>query len=331
MNHKQRIPLEKIDLEAHVSTKKYAELAGNIFPPHTQLSPRRLGPNSGARTPFRDRIGGRMVDVKKERLDDMNATGVTMQVLSQQPACERLDAKIGPAVSKAVNDALAQIVEEQPDRFTAFAALAPQNPGEAADELKRAVKELNLKGWATVSNIAGTYLDNKKYWEILETAEKLGVPIYLHPAIPAIPQLREYPGMAGPAFGFTFETAMVIVRLIYSGVFEKYPRLIFMLGHLGEAMPFLLDRMDSKANLKLPKKPSDYFKNNVYVTTSGVFSQPALMCTYQVMGADRMLFATDYPHEDTTKAVQRIEMLPISQDDKEQIFHRTAQSLLHLR
>jgi len=330
--------LDRIDLETHFYTKEYVKtLISNRNYPRLEenkgLAGYRLWYNADVWQRHDDVLMDKLLDVTEKRLNAMNATGVTMQALSlSAPGCEEFDVPTGTALSKKANDELAKIVEKQPDKFIGFAALAPQNPGEAADELERAVKELGLKGWKTHSNIRGTYLDDEKYWVILDKAERLDIPIYLHPTIPAITQLRKY-GMtlAGASFGFTFETAMCMMRLIFGGVFEKYHRLKFILGHLGETIPFLLNRIDSKTYIKLPKKPSDYFKNNVFVTTSGVFSQSALICTYEVMGADMMLFATDYPYEDIKESEKRIEALPISVDHKEKIYHINAQRLLQLR
>ena len=155
------------------------------------------------------------------------------------------------------------------------------------------------------------------------------MPIYVHPTVPAIAQLRGYGfPLAGAPFGFGLETALCMMRLIYSGVFDRYPTLKIILGHLGEGLPFLMKRIDwayvrpfdPQARPKLLKKPSEYLKNNVFVTTSGNYFQPAFMCTYEAMGIDKILLGTDYPYEDPEECIQFLEGLPLSQKDKEKIF-----------
>jgi predicted TIM-barrel fold metal-dependent hydrolase len=217
-----------------------------------------------------------------------------------------------------------------------YAALAPKNPARAADELERSVKELDFKGWNTHSNYGDSYLDDEKYWPILEKADKLGVPIYIHPTVPAIPQVRGYGfALAGAAFGFGLETALCMMRLIYSGVFDRYPNLKIILGHLGEGLPFLLRRIDwayirpfhPRARPNLAKKPSQYFKSNVFVTTSGNYFTPAFMCTYEALGIDKILLGTDYPYEDPDECLQFLEGLPLSKEEKDKIYFINAGQL----
>jgi len=340
--------MEIVDFEAHFYTKEYVEtlLKNKWYPKYKRDRKAHvhwLWYISDVQEPHTELLLKRLLDVKEKRLKDMNKAGVKVQVLSlSAPGCEQFDATVGTRLAKKVNDELSMIVEKNPDRFVGLATLAPQDPGEAADELERAVKTLGLKGWKTHSNIRGTYLDDKKYWVILEKAEKLGVPIFLHPTVPRIRELRKTYGyiLAGPAFGFTFEAALCIMRLILSGVFDKYPNLKFVLGHLGEAMPFLLNRLDfpfvrpwvtQNVNIKLSKKPSEYFKNNVFIGTSGEFHNSALICAIQTIGYGKVLFASDYPYEDLRKAVKRIEALPFSEEEKAKIYYLNAKEILNIR
>jgi len=341
---KREKAIEKIDLEAHFYTKEYVKtlLDSREFPrfeENKQIGTRRLWYSSDVSQPFGDTRLNKLLDLDKERLKDMKTIGVTMQVLSlSAPGLEQFKGSTGKILSKKINDELSKTVEKYPDKFIGFAALAPQNPGEAADELERAVKELGLKGWLTHSNIGGTYLDDPKYWVLLDKAERLDVPVYLHPTVSAISELRTYGfALAGPLLGFGLETAMCMMRLILSGVFDRYPKLTFILGHLGETIPFLLNRIDfgytmaeSEIKIKLVKKPSTYFRDNVFICTSGDFEKPVYMCTHQITGADKMLFATDYPYEDLKESGQRIEALPLSKDHREKIYCLNAQKLLHL-
>ncbi len=199
------------------------------------------------------------------------------------------------------------------------------------------MKSLGLKGWKTHSNYGDTYLDNKKYWPILEVAEKLDVPIFLHPAVPLMPELRVYGfAMGGAAFGFGFDTALCMMRLVFGGVFDRFPRLKVIIGHLGEGLPFLVQRVDfayvrpwidSDARPPLKKKPSDYLKENMFVGTSGNYLVPAFMCTHQALGVDRIVLATDYPYEDSDECIRFVEGMPIPAEDKLKIYYQNASQL----
>ncbi len=337
------LEVRKVDVEAHFFTNEYVKAlyTNKGYPRYDgQAGTRRLWFTSDSYEPHGDFLFNKLLDLEDGRLKDMDTTGIDVQVLSlSSPGLEQLDASVGVALAKSCNDELSKVVKNHPDRFIGLAALAPKRPSEAADELQRAVKDLGLRGWKTQSNYGDSYLDAKKYWPILSMAEKLDVPIFLHPVIPAIDELRTYGyALAGPPFGFGFETAMCMMRLMVSGVLDKYPKLKIILGHLGEGMPFNLSRMDFMhlrpwlvGVSKSMKKPSEYFKNNIWVNTSGNFHQPAVTCTYQALGADRMLFGADYPYEDMTKAVQNIEESLISEEDKEKIYYINSKKLLRFQ
>jgi len=335
--------MKRIDFEAHFVTEAYVKAMeeNQGYPRYIvdkQTKNRRLWYTSDVGEPLGDILLNKLLDLGEERLKNMDAAGIDVQVLSlTSPGVEQFEAAMGSDLAKNANDALSEVIRQYPDRFTGFAALAPKNPEEAADELERTVKELDLKGWKTHSNYGDSYLDDEQYWPILERAEKLDVPIYLHPTVPAIPQLRKYGfALAGAPFGFGVETAICMMRLIYSGVFDRYPGLKIMLGHLGEGMPFLAQRIDfayvrpwfdPDARPDLEKKPSEYLRENVFITTSGNYLQPAFMCTYEAMGIERILLATDYPYEDSGECMQFLEGLPISQEDKDKIYSLNANRL----
>ncbi len=328
--------MKRIDFEAHFITQEYVGrlLANEGYPRFVedkQTKARLLYCFPDTPEPLPNIIINKLLDVGEGRLQDMNAAGVDIQVLSlASPGVELFDATTGTELARKMNDALAAILQKHPNRFMGFASLAPKLPGAAADELERAVKELGLKGWKTNSNFGDSYLDDEQYWPILARAEKLGVPIYLHPATPAILQMRKYGfQLAGPLFGFGAETLLCLMRLILSGVFDKFAGLKIILGHLGEGLPFILERIDffhgkpfsvPGAKSKISKRPSEYVKNNVLVTTSGNYFQPAFMCTYQALGIDRILLATDYPYEDSKECIRFLEGLVLSQKDKDQIY-----------
>ncbi|MEM2465482.1 MAG: amidohydrolase family protein [Candidatus Bathyarchaeia archaeon] len=334
----------KIDIEAHFYTKEYIKtLRRNEGYPKfiwdEETKTYWLWYTAEVSRSHRDIFLEKILDVGELRVREMDEAGVIKQVLSlSTPGVEQLETSVAVRLARETNDFLSKVVEKYPERFDGFAALAPQDPGEAADELERAVKDLGLKGWKTHSNFGNTYIDNKRYWPILEKAEKLGVPIYLHPTVPAIPQLREYGfPLAAAAFGFGVETAMCVMRLIFSGALDKYPRLKIILGHLGEGLPFIFRRIDypflkptlsNEEKPKIAKKPSEYIRNNIYVTTSGNYHEPAFLCTYWTLGIDRILFATDYPYEDLKECIMFIEKIPITLEEKEKIYYKNAASLI---
>lgn len=289
------------------------------------------------------RVISKIFDLGEGRLRMMDEAGIDMSVLSySNPGVEMIDASTGTTWAKKINDELYKVIKKYPKRFAGLASLAYQSPVAAANELERAVKELGLKGAKINSHINGEYLDDQKYWIIFEKAEKLGVPLYLHPKMPPPDMVKPYlayPALAGPMHGFGADTSLHAMRLICSGVFDKYPGLKIILGHLGEALPFWLWRVDKlwrdghrpDPNIhKLVKRPSEYIKNNFYMTTSGMFYQPALLCALLSVGAERILFAVDHPYEESKQAVDFMDAAPISDIDKEKIYHINAEKLLGL-
>jgi len=291
---------------------------------------------------------GRASDIGTGRISDMDEAGVTMQVLSLSfPSLELFDPDEATAVATEVNDEIVEVINKYPARFTSLATIAPQSPAFAVKELERAVKKLGLKGAMVTGHIMGEYLDAKKFWPILEAASSLDVPIYIHPKFPPQEMIKPYlgyPGLSSAILGFAADASLHAMRLILSGVFDKYPNLKIVLGHMGEALPFWLWRMDSriqeetKQNAKaasfykdFKKTPSQYFKDHFYVTTSGMFWHPALQFVSQVLGAERILFATDYPYESGKEAVEFLTTAPIGKSDIEKIAHVNAEKLFKLK
>jgi 2,3-dihydroxybenzoate decarboxylase len=302
----------------------------------------RLAP--GCSLPSPPHLQSGLLEVGEGRLKIMDEVGIDMQVLSLSfPGVEALDPSDATSMSKRVNDELFAVTQKYLGRFAGFAAIAPQNPDAAANELERAVKELGFKGAMVNSHTRGEYLDDRKYWVIFEKAEKLNVPIYIHPRQPSPDMIKPYltyPELATPAWGFAAETGLHAMRLICSGLFDKYPGLKIILGHLGEALPWWLWRLDSRwivvgreesaFGMLAKKKPSQYIKDNFYVTTSGMFWHPALQCCYSALGADRILFAVDHPYESDKEAVEFMDKASICDIDKEKIYHLNAEKLLGL-
>ncbi len=279
-------------------------------------------------------------DIGKGRLQVMDRVGIDMQVLSlASPGVQELDVTEAVALAHNINDELSKVVKKYPDRFIGLATVAPQAPEEAAEELERSVIKLGLKGVCINSHTAGEYLDDRKYWPIFTVAEKLDVPIYLHPRTPSPVMLEpylKYPFLSMGLLGFTSETDLHVMRLLLSGVFDRYPRLKIILGHLGEGLPYLISRLDDQW-LKIPdttkhlqKIPSQYLKDNFIITTSGLFSYPALLCAYLQLGADNIMFAVDYPFASIEKGVQFIKSLSLCDKDKEKICHLNAERIFKL-
>ena len=334
--------MKKIDFEAHFFTEEYLKglLENEGYPrvvEDEETKGRRLWHTADVGQPYGELLLNTLLDLEKQRLKKMDDYGIDIQVLSlSAPGIERLAPDVGTDLAKKTNNVLSEVIKKYPDRFMGFAALAPNDPGQAADELKRTVEELGFKGWNTHSNFGDTYLDDQQYWPILQRAEELDVPIYLHPTVPAFPQVRTYGfTLAGAGFGFGFEAAMCMMRLILSGVFDKYPRLKIILGHLGEALPFLMKRIDwayvrpfdPSGRPQLAKKPSEYLMNNVFVTTSGNYYEPAFICTKEALGLERILLGTDYPYEDPKECLEFLEGLPLSQEEKDKIYGSNASQI----
>jgi 2,3-dihydroxybenzoate decarboxylase len=285
----------------------------------------------------------------KKRLEDMDAMGIEKTILNvTQPGIEGIpDAKKAVDMAKRMNDHIAEFfVANNPKRFFGFAAVPMQNPKEAAKELERAVKELGFKG-ALINGYSNTgdmdhaqYLDEAPVWEFWEKAEELDVPVYLHPRIPLPNQQRiyqGYEGLLGSAWGFGQETATHAVRLMLSGLFDRFPKLNVVLGHLGETLPFTLPRLDHRLRHQRQethgkhKMPAMYyFQHNFYVTTSGVFRSQALLNTMLELGSDRILFSVDYPYEAMTELAPWFDTCPISENDRIKIGRTNAERLFKL-
>jgi len=246
----------------------------------------------------------------------------------------------GPFDIRQVNDRLAKVCAANPKRFAAFAALPTVDPKAAADELERAVTKLGFKGAMLHGMSNGEFLDLKKFWPIYERAEKLDVPIYFHPSLPhaKVTEIyyqdyaKDFPLVVRPAWGYTVETATQAIRLVLSGLFDAHPNLKIILGHFGETLPFLLWRIDS--SLKRPGQKAmsfrDIFCKNFYVTTSGFFSDPALICCMLEMGVDHILFAVDWPFVMNPPGVEWMQNVSISDSDKVKILSGNAKRLLKM-
>ena len=317
--------VKKIILEEHFSTPEVGQYATKVL---STIDPE-----------FVAYVKPRLADIGAMRIEDMDKNGIDISVVSVTTPGVQMEPDTNKAVKSAqqLNDLLATQVQMHPTRFAGFGTLALQDPESAADELERCVKQLGFKGALLNGHSNGEYLDTPKFFPMWERAEALQVPIYLHPADSPVQASneRDYPEMAGPGWAWTPETAGHVLRLIYGGVFDRFPETTVILGHMGEALPYLLWRLDSRYKMMqhrydIKKMPSEYIKQNVMVTTAGSFSDAPLVCAIMALGADRVMFSVDYPYEYTHEAVEFIDKAPISDADRENICHGNAERLLGL-
>jgi 2,3-dihydroxybenzoate decarboxylase len=283
----------------------------------------------------------RLADLAEERLPEMDAAGVDVAVLSlNSPGIQaETDAQIAVSRAAEINDFLAGLIAEHPTRYSGFAALPLQDGEAAAKELERAVRQLGLRGALVNAHTQGRYLDDPSLRVVWEYAEGLDVPLYLHPAngfdTPHI--LSGHPGLTGPMWSWGTDTATHALRLIFGGVFDDFPNAKLLLGHMGEGLPYVLWRLDSRwgfhnhHGIELKRgNPSEYLRHNLYITTSGVCDAPPLLCALLALGADHILFGTDYPFEDMATATAFLAHAPLSQADRAKISHVNAEKLLCL-
>ncbi len=287
----------------------------------------------------------RLQNLGVERIADMDAAGIDMQVLSlTSPGVQVFDAATANALARDSNDELAAAIARHPTRFVGLAAAAPQDPPAAAREIERGVRRLGLRGVIINSHTMGERLDDPKFWAIFEAAEALDVPVYLHPNAPPRDMIAPYleAGLDGAVFGFQAETGLHMLRIIVAGVFDRFPRLKMIVGHCGEALPYWMYRIDymHRAQIaakrypmlkELKRTPGEYLRENVYVTNSGVAWEPAIMFCHEVMGPDHTLYAMDYPYQYLASEVTVSDNLPMSAGDKKKYFQTNAEKLFGIR
>jgi predicted TIM-barrel fold metal-dependent hydrolase len=299
-------------------------------------------PGTGPLAAWGPRVGDQLSDLGPMRLADMDASGIDLQVISHvAPAAQGRAG--GLTRAREANDQLAAAVRAHPDRFAGFATLPTADPRAAADELERATTELGFVG-ALVNSTLGSddaFLDDARFEPLLDRFERLDAPLYLHPAPPST-ALRQVlysglpPGVAARlatgAWGWHAEAGLHVLRMIATGVFDRHPALRLIVGHCGEMLPFMLARIDQMLHVEtMARAPSEYFRRNIWVTTSGLFSIPPVMCTVQVLGVDRVLFSVDYPFGSNAAGRALLDSLPLSPDDKAKIAGRNAEHVLGLK
>lgn len=278
-----------------------------------------------------------LLDLGDLRLRAMDEAEIDLQILSHFPnGPQNLPAEQAAALSRQVNELIQRTIEARPDRFRGFASLPLTAPEEAAVELNRAVVEFGFKGAILHGMGAGVPLDDRRFWGIFQEAQALDVPLYLHPDDPPQPvadaYYQGYPALLAAGWAYTVETGTQALRLIASGLFDAYPGLKIILGHLGEGLPFSLVRSSANMGrrLELKRAVKDYFHDNFWLTTAGNFSNPALACCLMEMGVDRIMFSVDWPFVSNKEGKEFIDAAPISVHDRRKILGSNAAALLRL-
>lgn len=285
-----------------------------------------------------------LLDIGDQRISEMDAAGIDVQVLSFTRGLAAIDGEAEALkLARDINDQLAAAVDRHPDRFAGFATLATLWPEPAADELGRTVKEYGFKGAMIHGHTRGRYLDDEFFWPILARAEELDVPIYLHPAPPPPPVIQaSFTGnfskevtalFSTGGWGWHIETGLHVLRMVLGGVFDKHPKLQVVIGHLGEALPFMMSRIERALPQQVTqlKRPiGEYLRENVHYTFAGFNYTPAFLDLLLEVGADRILFSADYPYASMADARGFLERLPVSPQDREKIAHGNADRLLRI-
>jgi len=343
--------MKRIDTEAHFFTPSYAqEMRERSAPPRTEVTADGVRLWDEPSLPDFEhlrshRVEEALCEIGEARLALMDQAGIDVQVLSlSTPGCEQLEQENGSRVAATSNDELAAVIEKHPDRFVGLAALAPSvdQPDIAVDELVRTVNELGFRGAKVNSHIHDTYLDDDRYSPLWEAMSDLGVPLYLHPTIPhrsmAIPYMGLGFALLGPSLGFGAETALSATRMIAAGVFERFPNLKVILGHLGEGLPFWLYRLDFISTRRfmdighdhLEKLPSEYLRENFIFTTSGNFRSGPTQLVLDEFGFDHLMLASDYPYESMSDATGFVDSLDLNPDEARQLNSGTAEAVFGL-
>jgi hypothetical protein len=324
--------LHTITLEEHYFSPAYLKGPGRVM----QDQAAKAQPGAHVR-----RVFAEVCDLSEKRIALMDEAAIDVQVLSQAPGVEQLEPAAGVALARATNDYLLETIGKFPTRYAGFATMPTSAPKEAAKELERMI-QLGFKGAIINGHSRGRYLDDKFFWPMLETAEGLNVPIYLHPTPPPKAIADVYYAGFGPevtdmfstaGWGWHIETAAHVARMMLGGVFDQFPKLQIIVGHLGETLSFMLPRMDrnlpmSATGLKRPINA--YLRENLHYTFSGFNFTAGFLDLLMEVGADRIMFSADHPYASMMEARTFLEHLPVSAADREKIAHGNAERLLKM-
>jgi 2,3-dihydroxybenzoate decarboxylase len=339
----QPAPLRKIAIEEHfVDPEQVHPHFGDSFSGEFAQDGSSYG---GFNPEFAEVVTARLGDLRDGRIAEMDAAGIDVAILSHTiGGVEGIaDPTVAVSTARRVNDFLAEEVAGSGGRFAGFATIALQDVDAAVHELKRAVAELGLRGVMVngYSNV-GTekaYLDEERFDPFWATLAELGVPLYLHPRLPARAVQEAvyagHPELVGATWGFAPETATHVLRMVYGGVFDRHPDAKLVIGHLGETLPFFAGRIQrafeyNPYSRRTRKRLQDYLSDNIWITTSGNFNDQALITALLTVGADHIMFASDYPYDMSTDAARWIEDAPISENDRRKICYGNATALFGL-
>ncbi len=284
----------------------------------------------------------KLLDVDDMRLKQMDELGIDMHVLSiTVPGVQMFDADTATEYAQIVNDRLAEIVARHPRRYAALACFAPHSPKRAAKEIERAIGSLRLNGLIVNSHTNDQYYDDEKYFPFFEAAEALDAAIYLHPRAPmaGLDRPLDKYWMEAALWGYGIETSTHALRLIFCGLFDRFPKLKIVLGHMGEGLPFWVTRLDFMhdeavvvgAAPRLQLKPSEYLKRNFVITTSGQENHLALKYSIDVLGEDNVMWAIDYPYQPMAPAVRFMDTAPLSEAMKAKVYGGNAARVFHIK
>jgi predicted TIM-barrel fold metal-dependent hydrolase len=326
--------MRTIALEEHFVTPAFVDGPGKTFRDNFVKARGAAG----------EQIYAKALDIGEKRIAEMDAAGIDMQVLSiNYPGTEQCEGDEAVAVAQEINDTLAAAVRKHPTRLAGFAALPTAVPDKAAAELERRVRQDGFKGALINGHVRGRYLDDNFFWPILECAEALGVPIYLHPAMPPKAVIEgSYGGftpaetvmLAGPGWGWHIETAVHVLRMMVRGVFDQFPKLQIVIGHMGEALPFMMPRIDAVGSrspgMKFKRTPGEYLRENLHYTFGGFNFDSTFANLLAEVGAGRIMFSIDYPYGAMAEARAFLDKIPVSAADRERIAHGNAEALFKL-
>jgi uncharacterized protein len=320
--------MRTIALEEHFATPAFMEGPGRELKERAETSGGRLA-----------RVVAELTDIGDGRVAAMDAAGVDVQALSlTEPGVEQLEGEEAKRVARQTNDALAEAVRRHPTRFFGLASLPMSDPPAAISELERAAADQGFKGVVINGHHRGRYLDDRFFWPVLARIEALKFPIYLHPTPSPQPVVDAWYGglspmvsemMAGPGWGWHIETALHVLRMVLGGVFDAHPALQIVIGHMGESLPSMLQRVDvmSPAMTQLKKPISAYLRENVHYTFSGFNFLPTFLDLLLEVGVDRIMFSTDHPYQSMADGRAFLDRLPVSNADRERIAHSNAERL----
>lgn len=331
--------MRKIDFEAHYYTQDFLNaIADRTEIPIFKTSNQFMYHGGDGVVGIRP-ILPKLLELGEQRIREMDEAQVDVAILSASLGVEQLPEEIGAIEASRINDALGEAIGRYPSRLKGYAVLNVKNIERAKNELERCRKEYGFVGWNAFSNYGERKLDDSEMFPLFEKAVEQDMFVYIHPTIPLADCYHGWgPALATSGLGFAADVASALTRLILSGIFDRLPELKVVIGHSGEAFPFLIQRLDDaymrakwSGAAKNQKLPSEYFKSNIWMTTSGNFSVPAFKCAYDTFGIDRILFGSDYPMEDLSKSVAFIDNLPISVEGARKIYHGNAGKYFGIR